>query len=250
MGKSNINVQASEDVSYDSMLKRDALLKNREQINIRQICDVIDDVIKIAGRQDIKILEIGFGDGRHMRQLSEIYSEAKFTGLEVRTKPVKKMVELGFDCRLVETERFDVFFNTAETFDIVYGYGALHHMSDPKKSLESLIEILNPNGVVIFIREHHRYDLLSHLYATIRRSWVFEKNTFKMTRKRLKKVLSRNSNEYYIRYDNNAIVMCFERFNSIYNKLKLNRFPLMNGMTIYAKKGSSQEGNRELGAKL
>jgi len=235
MRKDNVNVQSSEEVSYGSLLKSKELLQNREKINLRQIRDVIDVVIQRLGRANLNILEIGFDDGRHLSQLCDIYKDAEFIGLEVRKKTVENMVAQGYDCRLVETELFGDYFESGETFDIIYGFGVLHHMSDPYKSLESLIGILKPDGVITFIREHHRYDLMGHLYATIKRNWAYEKNSLKMKRKRFKELLGKYTKEYFVRYDNNPLIMCFRRLNSFCCMLKLQRFPLINGMTIFAR---------------
>jgi trans-aconitate methyltransferase len=234
MEESNVNVQASDEVSYNSLLRNKSLLDNRTQGNIQQMCDIIDNQIKRTGKSDLSILEIGFGDGRHFRKLNEIYKDSGFIGLEVRKKPVESMVALGYDCRLVDTELFNGFFKSGEKFDIIYGYGILHHMSDPYKSLESLTGLLNENGVLVFIREAHQFDLLSHLYTTLKRYWAFEKNTFKMNRNRFKKLLCKYSDNYYAIYDNNTLSMCFKRFNSFFCKMKLNRVPFWNGLTIYA----------------
>jgi len=85
------------------------------------------------------------------------------------------MIKQGYDCRLVETELFDEVFDSEETFDIIYGSGVLHHMSAPYKSLESLIKLSKPGGVIMFSGEHHKHDLLSHFTAFIKRNWVYEK---------------------------------------------------------------------------
>jgi len=235
MEKSNVDIQASDEVSYDSLLKNPALHQNRKDYSMHQIIPVIDDAVRRTGKPDISVLELGFGDGKRFRELNTLYPEAVFIGLEVREKPVESMIGLGYDCRLVETEKFDFFFSTGETFDVIYGFGVLHHMSDPYKSLESLIKLLNPGGVIQFFGEHHKYDLLSHLYTTIKGNWLYEKNVSKVTRKGFKKLLKSYVAIYHIGYDNNGFIICFKRFNELYCNLKLHRVPLWNCMTIYAR---------------
>jgi len=235
MSKNNLNVQASEKVSYGSVLKGKSLHNNRDDYCLKQISRIIDDVIAQTGNNNPSILEIGFGDGRHMRKLSSIYKNASFTGLEVRKKPVDDMVELGYDCRLVETEEFNDFFKSGETFDIIFGSGVLHHMSDPYKSLESLIKLSKPGGTIYFTGEHHKYDLLSHLNAFIKKNWIYEKNSLKVKRKYFKEMLGKNTKTHHVGYDNNGLVICFERLNKLYCKLKMQKVPLWNCLTVFAR---------------
>jgi len=235
MQKDNVSLQASEDVSYNTFIKIKKLTDSRESFYIKKLCDMIEEALARREFANLSILEIGFNDGSQLRELSDLYEYAVYTGLEVREKPVEDMVALGYDCRLVKTELFDEFFEPGETFDIIYGFGVLHHMSDPYKTLESLIKILKPGGALIFIREDHPYDLLAYIHTTVNRAWPYEKNKFKMNRKQFKKLLSQYTNEHYVRYDNNGIAPCFKRLNKIFCALRLQRVPFWNSMNIYAK---------------
>jgi trans-aconitate methyltransferase len=235
MQKDNVSLQASEEVSYDTFIKFKKLTDSRERFYIEKLCNMIDETLASHDYTNLSILEIGFNDGSQIRELSKLYEKAVFTGLEVREKPVEDMVAAGYDCRLVKTELFDEFFKSGETFDIIYGFGVLHHMSDPYKTLESLLTLLNPGGALIFIREDHPYDMLAYIHTTVNRAWRYEKNKFKMNRKRFKSLLSRYTNNYYVIYDNNGIAPCFGWLNKVYCALRLQRVPFWNSMNIYAK---------------
>ena len=236
LNKKNVDVQASDEVSYDSLVKGKSLNQNREQFYIRELRDIIDETSERLGKTDLSILEIGFNDGKRIQTLSEIYEDIKFIGLEVREKPVEDMRALGFDCRLVDTEIFEEFFNEGEKFDIIYGFAILHHLSDPYKSLESIINLLNPGGVVTFIREGHPYEIPGqYILTTLHGNWQYEKNMFKMNKKKFKQLLKKYTDDYWVKYDNNGFTPCFKRLNSVYCALKFDRIAFLNGLSLYAK---------------
>jgi len=243
MPKENVDVQASEEVSYASLVKGKSLNQNREDFYLKELCGIIDETSKRLGKKDLSVLEIGYSDGKRIKGLSEIYKEIKFVGLEVREKTVLDMQEQGYDCRLVDTELFDEFFQDGEKFDIIYGFAILHHLNDPYKSLESIIKLLNPGGVVTFIREGHPYEIFgSYILTTILGNWQYEKNMFKMSKRKFKKLLRKYTDDYWVKYDNNGFTPCFKRLNSVYCALKLNRISLLNGLSLYARIDSAQSG--------
>jgi len=231
----NVELQSSEEVSYDTLIKGSNRRRNRDEYYVTELSKIIDDVKVTMNRNDLSVLEIGFNSGKLMRDLSEKYKDVKFTGVEVRSNPVIEMQKLGFDCRQTTTEMFDEFFGSEEQFDVIYGFAVLHHLSDPYKSLESLIKLLKPGGVVVFIREDHTYDVVAHLHTTIIGNWAFEKGKFIMSRKRFKDVLRRYSTDYFVKYDNNGIAPCFRRLNKLFCGLKLHRVPFWNSFTVYGK---------------
>jgi len=243
MKKDNISKQSSEKVSYDSLLKNEVLKRNRDWYYLQKICSIVSESIDNADHKDLSVLELGFNDGNRLLELSKLFRDIKFVGLEIREEPVLSMQEKGFDCRQARSELLNEEFESGEKFDVIYGIAVLHHLSDPNKSLESIIKQLKPGGALFFTREAHLYDMVSHLHTTISRKWPYEKNLIRMKRKQLKKVLSKYSTDYYVKYDNNGVTPCFWRLNSIFCKLGLHRVPLWNGMTVYAKANKeAQEG--------
>jgi len=247
MKKENVDVQASEEVSYDSLVRAKSLNQNREDFYLRELCSVIDEVSKRLGKKDLSVLEIGYSDGKRIKGLSEIYKDVKFVGLEVREKPVQDMKDLGYDCRLVDTEIFDEFFKDGEKFDIIFGFAILHHLNDPYKSLESIINLLNPGGVVTFIREGHPLEIFgSYILTTILGNWQYEKNMFKMRKRKFKKLLRKFTDDYWVKYDNNGFTPCFRRLNAVYCALKLDRVAFLNGLSLYARIDSQPNGGDPL----
>ena len=49
----------------------------------------------------------------------------------------------------------------ANSFDIVYAYGMLHHTADPYRGFQNMVRVCKPGGVVI-VSVYHRYSRLIH----------------------------------------------------------------------------------------
>ncbi len=91
-------------------------------------------------------------------------------------------------------------------------------------------------GILIFVNEAHRYDLVSNLYAIITGNWKYEKYALKLTKNKLDQLLFSISNNYYF---NNIPPICitgFKTLNNIYCKLRLNYLPFLNSISFVVKK--------------
>ena len=227
MQKDNVRIQAETKIKYKSWFKNQNRLNTREQYYLRRYCQIFDNSLYLRGGGTI--LEVGFGDGKMLRELSNIYKDAKFIGVEAREKCVADMKTLGYDCRFVSTEIFDM----GEEFDIIYGNAVLHHMSNPYLTLESLLKLLKPKGILVFTGESHPFCIPDIIYVSIKNEWSVEKNLLKMNRLRFVEILSRYPGTFYVKYDGNPVIACFKKINSIYEKFYMNRIPFWNSMMIF-----------------
>jgi SAM-dependent methyltransferase len=225
----NISVQSDPTISYASILKDPGMLAARQSFYQKQLNEIIN--LFTSGGEG-QFLEIGFDDGAMLKAMSEQYPAAKFIGLEVRKSPVDALLAEGYDCRIVKEELFDI----AESFDVIYGFAVLHHMENPYKYLLHLYNLLNPGGIIIFLKEAHKWDIMSIMYSLIFGNIMQELNIFKLTKHKLLNYLSDKVNEIYCRYDGNAIMASMNRTNWYYRKLLLHKCPFFNTLSIVIKK--------------
>lgn len=89
-----------------------------------------------------KILEIGFGEGKFLRELRS--KEFRVWGLE-KSDFARKMMEkvLGRD------RVYKNITEIREKFDVILMYHVLEHVDNPKKYVEELANILSPNGRLV-----------------------------------------------------------------------------------------------------
>lgn len=190
----NINIQSDNTKEYKSFIHNEKYLRNI----LLTTCDTITKYIEqsLFVSKDTTFLEVGFNDGLLLKNMQKRYPASKFVGIEVRTSCVDNMVQQGFDCRQVSDEIFFI----DKKFDIIYGSAVLHHISRPYEYIRHLYSLLNPKGIIIFTNEAHIYDLVSILYATVTRTWKYEKNIFKLSKKKIQQTLQTLTSKFYIEY--------------------------------------------------
>lgn len=104
-------------------------------------------------------LDIGCGNGQHLKFYSEIFPEAHFTGIDVNPEIIKKAKEF-----LNDPNRFDIQnssfsdFKTEKKFDAVFTTAVLQYNPDKLDDYFSLVKrILNPGGFVFLLEAESRY---------------------------------------------------------------------------------------------
>jgi SAM-dependent methyltransferase len=104
----------------------------------------IKESIKKKSFKNLKVLEIGCGKGFLLKLLKQMGAEV--VGIEpCITSPIYAH-EVGIKI-LGETFSKELL---QERFDIILHYGVLEHVFSPKQFMADQLEILNPNGLIIF----------------------------------------------------------------------------------------------------
>ncbi len=74
------------------------------------------------------------------------------------------------------------------TFDLVYGFGILHHLDNIKKGVSEATRVLKDGGHIGFGGENNGLCPLAYLMAFVYRNWKIEKGFYRIRERRLEKV--------------------------------------------------------------
>jgi ubiquinone/menaquinone biosynthesis C-methylase UbiE len=103
-----------------------------------------------------RVLEIGVGMGADY--LEWLRNGAVAVGVDLSQASLQmaqrrcELAGLEYDLRLADAERLPF---AANTFDIVYSYGVMHHSPDPAQCLREAQRVLKPGGVLRVMLYHH-----------------------------------------------------------------------------------------------
>ena len=116
-------------------------------------------IFKFAGFESargLRVLEIGVGMGADY--VEWLQAGAIATGVDLspvsleRAQRRCKLAGLAPDLRLADAENLPF---AANSFDIVYSYGVMHHSPDPAKCVNEAWRVLKPGGEVRVMLYHH-----------------------------------------------------------------------------------------------
>ncbi len=163
---------------------------NRQNSNhfykIDQIADAVVRNLK-ASPDGFDVLELGGGTGIHAQRFLQrnLPGLRSFTlsdlSSEMLQQARKKLGEYPVNYLVSPAETIA----TTDMFDAIYVSGAMHHFSNPRKSIESMRERLRPGGVVV-ICEPVVWNPVNFIKAAIDR---LEWGQFRVTRNNIEKAL-------------------------------------------------------------
>jgi trans-aconitate methyltransferase len=145
---------------------------------------------------------------------------------------VDNLVKEGYDCRLVDTEIFEI----TEKFDVIYGNSVIHHLSIPYDYLSHLYSLLKPGGLLIFPHESYSTHLTGFILATIAGNWKYEMNIFKLSKRKIIKYCSKYFNNFHISYNGLLCLYGYPKLNTIYRFFRFDKLPFFNELSIFIKK--------------
>lgn len=74
------------------------------------------------------------------------------------------------------------------TFDVVYGFGILHHLNDIKKGVSEAVRVLRNKGYIGFGGENNGLCPLNYIMPFIYRNWRIEKGCYRIREGVLRKI--------------------------------------------------------------
>ena len=91
-----------------------------------------------------KSLEVGFGDGRWIKYLTD--NGIKAYGIDILKKSVEKLKKEGYNVSVADARQLPFSDNT---FDLTFSFGVIEHFEGTKKAAEEHIRVTKPNGKII-----------------------------------------------------------------------------------------------------
>lgn len=146
-----------------------------------QRCKVLDDdlqrikddkvsyetLVNFLPERKCKILDLGCGEAKSYEYLSE----HDYYGLDCTKEALeiaKKKVLLPENLKLGMIEEIPF---KDEFFDVVWARHILEHSSDIEKTLNEIIRVLKPEGLLIYTVPQGIHDEPAHLFQTDRAGW-------------------------------------------------------------------------------
>jgi SAM-dependent methyltransferase len=122
--------------------------QTNELLNLLKIFE-IENNIKI---ENLKILDAGSGSGHRIINVAQYFQNCKFVGADIsknsleianEIKKKNKIENIDFVQKNILTD-----ISKLGKFDSILCMGVLHHLSNPKKGLQILSKMLNPDGII------------------------------------------------------------------------------------------------------
>jgi ubiquinone/menaquinone biosynthesis C-methylase UbiE/uncharacterized protein YbaR (Trm112 family) len=95
-----------------------------------------------------KVLDVGVGIGRYADVALKAGAEVWGIDLSYSVEAAQQNLGRNRKFHAVQANLFELPF-AAESFDVIYSFGVLHHTPDPVKAFSGLIKFLKPGGLII-----------------------------------------------------------------------------------------------------
>ena len=166
-----------------------------------KVIEQLNDFISFTGLAlDKNILEIGSGFGHNTIPL--LQKGFKVTCIDCNDKSIdlfkKNLIKFSPPKpeSIIMTDIFQ--FNPIEKYDVIIGFGLLHHVADSKEKLEllerlflKLKSMLSCNGIISFIEPKYTFLYRLYVMASFSMNWNSEKGALFMKKEILESVLKK-----------------------------------------------------------
>lgn len=121
---------------------------------------------KVANKAEV--LEIGFGDGRHLELFAEMGANPH--GIDILHKAVERAHRNGF--RVCHGDARDLPFSD-DSFDLTYSLGVFEHFEETEEAISEQIRVTRPggSGIMTVPHLHSPYTVLMALWHVLQGTW-------------------------------------------------------------------------------
>jgi ubiquinone/menaquinone biosynthesis C-methylase UbiE len=106
-------------------------------------------------------------------------------GMDISFENVRSLITSGGQGVVADMEFLPFKDNT---FDIVYGFGILHHLNDIKRGILEAVRVLKSGGYIGFGGENNGLCPLTYVMAFFYRNWKIEKGFYRIREGALRKI--------------------------------------------------------------
>jgi SAM-dependent methyltransferase len=155
------------------------LIKGDEIIRISTLTHIkrLKDLLPI---QNAKLsLNCGCGSGGQ----KDIFGPS--IGIDISSENIRSFIKAGGQGVVADMEFLPF---KDRTFNIVYGFGILHHLSDIKKGVSEATRVLKKGGYIGFGGENNGLCPLTYIMAFIYRNWKIEKGFYRIRGGNLRRI--------------------------------------------------------------
>ena len=142
-----------------------------------QLEPYIESFADFAGARNRKVLEIGVGLGADHHRFAE--NGANLSGIDLTERAVehvrRRLLHFGLQSALAVGDAEKLAF-PADSFDVVYSWGVIHHTPDTSRAVAEIHRVLRPSGTAR-IMIYHKWSLVGYMlwvrFALLRlRPWL------------------------------------------------------------------------------
>ena len=126
-------------------------------------------------------LSLNCGCGRGEQR--EIFGPS--IGMDISFENIQSLVRRGGQGVVADMEFLPF---KDQVFDLVYGFGILHHLNDIRKGVSEAARVLKNGGHIGFGGENNGLCPLAYLMAFVYRNWKIEKGFHRIRERRLKNI--------------------------------------------------------------
>ena len=147
------------------------------QISILTHIKRLKDLLSI---QNVKLsLNCGCGSGGQ----KDIFGPS--IGIDISSENIRSFIKAGGQGVVADMEFLPF---KDRTFNIVYGFGILHHLSDIKKGVSEATRVLKKGGYIGFGGENNGLCPLTYIMAFVYRNWKIENGFYRIRGGNLRRI--------------------------------------------------------------